>query len=231
MNLLEIVPGLVMIPLGVSNAYVWHDQRDTTLIDTGPPGSGPAIMAALEYLGLPREGLRRIVLTHFHDDHAGSAAELSNWSDARVIAGAGDAAFVRGALPGPGIAFTPSERHLHATVAADLEPAPACPVDQEVADQDVLHMGRDAVVLSVPGHTPGSIALHLPDTGVLLTGDTIAEHEGAAILGPFNTDREQAWRSLQRLAALDVDIACFGHGRPIMGGADHALRRATDPLG
>jgi len=76
MDLLEVVPGLVMLPLGISNAYVWHGPEGVTLIDTGSPGSAPAIKAALEDLGLPREELRRIVLTHFHEDHAGSAAEL-----------------------------------------------------------------------------------------------------------------------------------------------------------
>jgi glyoxylase-like metal-dependent hydrolase (beta-lactamase superfamily II) len=92
-------------------------------------------------------------------------------------------------------------------------------------------MGGGAVVLSVPGHTPGSIALHLRAAGVLLTGDIIAEHQGTIVLGPFNTDRVEAWRSLQRLAALDVDTACFGHGQPVVGSAHHRLRAATDPFG
>jgi len=61
-----------MLPLGIRNAYVWHDPEGVTVIDTGPPGSAPAIKAALEDLGLPREELRRIVLTDFHKDHAGS---------------------------------------------------------------------------------------------------------------------------------------------------------------
>ena len=91
-------------------------------------------------------------------------------------------------------------------------------------------MGSAALVLSVPGHTPGSIALHRSDSGLLLTGDTIAEHEGAQSSDPSPTTAK-AWRSLERLAAMDLDVACFGHGKPIIGAAHHALRRATDPLG
>lgn len=98
----------------------------------------------MEDLGLPREELRRIVLTHFHEDHAGSAAELADWAGATVIAGEDDVAFVRGAAPVPRITFTRSERHLHATIAADLTPAPACEMVQEVTDQDVLQMGSAA---------------------------------------------------------------------------------------
>jgi glyoxylase-like metal-dependent hydrolase (beta-lactamase superfamily II) len=230
-DVVEVRPGLYLLPLGLSNAYVWRDKSGTTLVDTGPPGSAAAIKAALTDLGSAREDLHRIVLTHFHDDHAGSAAELAQWSGASVIAGAADAPFVSGDEAGPSPAFTPAEQELHAVVAADLESAPACRVDQKVADQEVLQFGGEAVVLSVPGHTPGSIALHLPETGLLLTGDTIAEHQGAVVLGPFNTDREQAWRSLERLAALDVEVACFGHGQPIIGSAYRALRAATDPFG
>lgn len=118
---------------------------------------------------------------------------------------------------------------MHA-VAADLQPAPPCRVNQEVHDQDVLDLGEGAVVLSVPGHTPGSIALHLPAAGLLLTGDIIAGHQGNIVLGPFNTDRTQAWQSLQRLVALDVDTACFGHGQPAVGSAHRALQAATDPF-
>jgi glyoxylase-like metal-dependent hydrolase (beta-lactamase superfamily II) len=80
-------------------------------------------------------------------------------------------------------------------------------------------------VLSVPGHTDGSIALHLPADGVLFTGDLIAEWNGDIVQGPFNVDPETAARSARRLAALsDVDIACFGHGEPLLGRAGDRLR-------
>jgi len=226
-----VLPGLHLLPLGISNAYLRRTAGGATLIDNGPPGSGPAIRAALQHLGVPLEELRQIVLTHFHDDHAGSAAAVASWAGARVVVGAGDAAFVRGEQSGPPPAFTPAEQQLHAVVAADLQPAPACRVDREVTDQDVLDLGEDAVVLSVPGHTPGSIALHLPASGLLITGDTIAEHQGQVVLGSFDIDRHGAWRSLQHLAALDVEAACFGPGRPVIGSASSALRHATDPFG
>ncbi len=230
MDVIEVVPGLHLLRLGIANAYLWHDEHGATLVDTGPPGSGPVVTAVLRSLGLRREDVRRVVLTHFHDDHAGSAAEIASWAGAQVAVGRADAPFVRGDAPGPPPVFTAAEQALHAAVAADLEPAPACRVDQEVDDGHVLDLAGGAVLLGVPGHTPGSIALHLPQHGVLITGDTDAEHQGQVVLGPFDTDRAGTWASLQRLASMDVEVACFGHGEPVTTDAGAALRRATDPF-
>jgi glyoxylase-like metal-dependent hydrolase (beta-lactamase superfamily II) len=231
MDLAEIAPGVHFLPLAGSNAYVIDDEAGATLVDSGPFGSGPTIRAALDHLGIVRERLRHIVLTHAHDDHTGGAAEIAAWSGASVVVGRADAAVVRRTEPEPSIAFTAAERDLHAVVAANLPTAPACRVDREVGEGDVITEGREVRVLAVPGHTPGSLALLLPDHGLLLTGDTVAEHQGAVVLGPFNVDREGAWTSLQRLADLEPEVAAFGHGEPVAAAAATAIRRASDPFG
>lgn len=47
----EVVPGVHRVALGIANAYLLQGSEGSTLIDTGPPGSGPASTAALEHLG------------------------------------------------------------------------------------------------------------------------------------------------------------------------------------
>jgi glyoxylase-like metal-dependent hydrolase (beta-lactamase superfamily II) len=66
--------------------------------------------------------------------------------------------------------------------------APPVPVDRELVDGDVLAFGGGAEILAIPGHTEGSIAIHLPHHGMLFTGDTIAS-VGTVMLGTFNQDR------------------------------------------
>ncbi len=225
----EIAPGLHRLRLGIANAYLITTAGGAALVDTGPPGSAPAVAAALDKLGLRQEELHTIVLTHHHDDHAGSAAEISSWAGATVLAGRDDAAVVAHDEPAPEPRYTPSERALHEVImAAGLAPAPPCPVHRAVAEGDVLAGAGGAVVVETPGHTPGSIALHLPDLGALLTGDTVGEQAGQTVLGPFNVDRELAWRSLQRLAGFDVAVAGFGHGEPVTNGAARAIGAAID---
>ena len=94
----------------------------------------------------------------------------------------------------------------------------------------MLDFGGGARVISTPGHTDGSIALHLPEHGVLITGDIAAEYEGEVILGVFNLDRAQAAASFGRLADRDADIACFGHGEPVIGDAQARLQQAAATL-
>ena len=61
--------------------------------------------------------------------------------------------------------------------------------------------------------------------GVLFAADAASNMLGR--LGPsiFYEDLAEGTRSLQRLAALDFAIACFGHGRPIASHASERFRR------
>lgn len=220
---MPITPNLTMLRVNGWQLYVWRDEDSVTLIDTGAPGSGAEILSAVP-------GIDRMVLTHGHVDHSGSAAELQQATGAPVLAGASDAAAVRkgAALPPP--AFEDWEVPIYQRVSANLpDTAPPVPVDRELFDGDVLGFGGGAEVLAIPGHTEGSIAIHLPRHGVLFTGDTIA-NVGTVMLGTFNQDRTQTVASFQRLAALDVETACFGHGEPIASGAGTKLREVAATL-
>ncbi len=213
----------ILLPFG--QCWAWRDGDEVTLVDTGPAGSGEAVAAALAGLGLDRDAVVRIVLTHFHADHAGSAAEIRGWNGAEVVAHAAEAPIVRGHEPGPVPDLLPVEQELFDRIGAGgLPEPPPCPVDREVVDGEVLPFGDGATVVHGPGHTPGSIGLHLTGPRVLFTGDTVAESEGAVVLGPFNADRAAALASFRALTALDVDLALVGHGEPVSG---DDLRRAV----
>ena len=223
MDSTTITANLTMLRVNGWQLYVWRDGDSATLIDTGAPGSGAEIAAAVP-------GVDRIVLTHSHVDHIGSAAELSESTGALVMAGAGDAGYIRGEAEIPQPVFEDWEIPIHQRVSAGLPAAaPAVPVDRELNDGDVLDFGGGAHVLAIPGHTEGSIAVHLPEHGVLFAGDTIA-NDGSVMLGTFNQDRARTVASFKRLAALDVETACFGHGDPIESGAGDRIRETAVTL-
>lgn len=64
-------------------------------------------------------------------------------------------------------------------------------------------------LLHTPGHTPGQIAVHVPEERIVFTGDTVFSDCKTWLM---NSDIDEWMTALDRVAALDVDFVVPGHG-------------------
>ena len=222
----QIVPGVYAVSLGPANAFL-IDADGLTLIDTGVPGSADTILQAVRGLGRQASDIRQILVTHCHPDHSGSLATLKRATGAPAYMHPLDAALVR-----EGKATRPMKpyglighiifRLLASRAPAGVEPAE---IEHEVQDGDELPIAGGLRAIHVPGHCAGQLAFLWPrHGGVLFAADAAANMMG---LGPsiFYEDLPEGKRSLEKLAALQFDVACFGHGRAITSGAGGRFRK------
>lgn len=190
---------------GFVSAYVLVRSGEAAVVDVGGPHPSvdpPAevdILAALEAVGLGWGNVGHVILTHWHDDHAGSAAAvLEAAPDAQGYAGAAD-------------------------IPRIVVPRPLVPVE----DGDNVF---DLRIVTTPGHTPGHIAVLDEALGVLVVGDALTTNDGRPTSWPLGSteDREEAKRSVAKLAALDFETLFVGHGEPIQSGAAALVREFLD---
>jgi glyoxylase-like metal-dependent hydrolase (beta-lactamase superfamily II) len=99
----------------------------------------------------------------------------------------------------------------------------------EVADGQVLDLPGAPRVIALPGHSPGSIAIHVPVADAIFVGDGLTtRHVLTGRRGPqpapFTDDPGQALESLSRLEGLEASWLLPGHGAPWHGNIDEAVR-------
>jgi beta-lactamase superfamily II metal-dependent hydrolase len=92
---------VVFVDVGQGDATVIKSGSWTGLIDGGPPGSEPAIEAALAKLGVRR--LSAVVVSHMHTDHTGGLPHIvSEWRPRTAYAAGTPTSALAGALRGAG---------------------------------------------------------------------------------------------------------------------------------
>lgn len=201
--------------IGLPGLLIETDAGERVLVDTGMPPAyardpaaagradrldgfgrvhalGPHNLPAaqLALAGVEPGAITHLVLTHSHIDHVGALADFAHLP---VVIGAAERA-----LPRP--------LYWGARQPLDWPVARYAKVEGDTA------LGPGLTCLSVPGHTPGQLALlvELPRTGpVLFTSDALSRPEEAQ--GDFAGawDPAQARASAERLLALAEDRGAF----------------------
>jgi glyoxylase-like metal-dependent hydrolase (beta-lactamase superfamily II) len=181
--------------LGFVSAYVLVRGSQAAVVDTGVAGSADAIGEVLATAGPGWAGVRHVVLTHHHPDHAGSIGDvLTRATSATAHIGEADLGHVTSPRP--------------LVAAAD---------GSEVFGlQVVATPGHTAGHISVFDAATGLlVAGDALNNSAGLAGSN----------PQFTADEAAARASVARLAALPVRTVLFGHGEPLDAGAAAALKR------
>ena len=217
---------ITIIPLKVP-CYLVTARDGYVLIDCGDASDRQHLEKELAQAGVKPGNLRLVLLTHGDFDHSGNAAFLQKKYAAKIAMNEQDAGMVTRGDMGWNRKTKPDRVTTFGKFIAILSPLfskigsfePFTP-DLYVEDgQDLSEYGLNARVVSLPGHSKGSI-------GVLTTGSDPATSRQALFCGDLLSnmvqfglhfmidDMADCSASVERLKGLPIGMVYPGHGKP-----------------
>ena len=229
MAVIQIIPGVYQIGLQIVNAFL-VEFDELTLIDTGTSSSADKILQAVEDVRRQPKDIQNILVTHLHGDHTGSLAALKDLTGAQAYMHPLDADLVRKGQtmrpvkPAPGVVNNLLYRLMSLQGSGGMSIQPT-KIEVDLIDGDELDFAGGMHVIHAPGHSAGQVVFLLPNNdGLLFAADAATNMFG---LGhpPIYEDFDEGQKTLSRLAALDFESACFGHGKAIVDQASERFRQ------
>jgi hydroxyacylglutathione hydrolase len=169
------------------------DGAKKILIDPGHRHLFQHVKSGLAQIETTPEQIDVVLVTHGHPDHlemVGSFGPSTRWAMSRI-----DYEFVMKYIGSP-VEF----------------PKPAF----FIQEGDLTLGDKTFQAILTPGHSPGSICLYWPEKKVLFTGDVVFSQSIGRTDLPGGSGK-QLKESISRLAELDVEVLCPGHGDVVAG--------------
>lgn len=199
------------IPCGNGNSYIISKGENAILVDTCREKYKEIILNACKPYHM-----RLLVLTHGHIDHVQNAAFLSNKLHIPIAMCKADLGLINNNMA----------QELEAksilgkiVLSASLksfreEKFPSFTPTVFLSDGDTLNdYGISAKILSVPGHTDGSIAIDVAEKH-LIVGDALMNMFYPSLSMLYH-DKISMLQSAERISKLGERTIYFGHGKPL----------------
>ncbi len=199
------------IKCGNGNCYIIENGTSGILVDTGKREYLNQVVKACESYHV-----KLIVLTHAHFDHAENAAQISrtlgvpigmNEKDCNLIKSNNNQELSAETFLGK-IVLSASLRDFSARTIQEFKPGVLLDDGDSLADY-----GIDANVISLPGHTNGSIGIDVEKRN-LIVGDALMNMFYPTVSMLFH-NKNDMMESAGKISRLGNRTIYFGHGRPV----------------
>ncbi|MER5432531.1 MBL fold metallo-hydrolase [Streptomyces sp. NPDC002588] len=240
----QVGDGTYLVHGSNTNWVILTEGDAVTLIDTGYPGDRQQVLDSLAAVGSSPQAVAAVLITHAHNDHLGSAEHLRSTYGTPVYLHEAEVPharreFLQQVTVGkilkniwrPGV--LPWMLHVLRSDGAAQYPV-STPEAFPVAAGPLDLPGRP-VPVHTPGHTDGHTVFHLPQTGMVVSGDALVSgHPTSRLQGPqllpdmFHHERSRAVASLELIEALDADVLLPGHGPVHQGSVKAAAQQARE---
>ena len=198
------------IKCGNGNCYIVENGACGILVDTGKKEFLQRVIDACR-----QYNVKMIVLTHAHFDHAENAAQISdmfgipiamNDRDCDLIKSNTNQELSASTFLGK-IVLSASLKDFSARKMPEFKPSVLLNDGDNLSDY-----GIDARIISLPGHTDGSIGIDV-DEKHLIIGDALMNMFYPTVSMLYR-NKEEMLESARKISRIGDRIIYFGHGSP-----------------
>ena len=200
------------IKCGNVNCYIIENGTSGILVDTGKKEFIGKVIDTCKFYSV-----KLIALTHAHFDHAENAARISdalgipigmNEKDCNLIQSNANQSLSAANILGK-IVLSVSLKEFSVRSIPEFKP------DILLHDDDHLSKyGIDAHIISLPGHTDGSIGIDV-DKKYFLAGDALMNMFYPTVSMLYH-NRDTMLESARKISSMGNRTIYFGHGKPML---------------